>query len=193
MEITEIRVKLTEDRNERLKAYCSLTLDGQFVIRDLKIIEGAVGHFVAMPSRKLADRCPRCGGKNHLRARFCNECGARLDPDRAPKDDMGRSKLHADIAHPINAVCRDTMQARILQAFEEEKVKAARPGYRPPSLYDDTDIDHIEDLSRRVPPLRRTDEDRPAPRGNGHVEAHPFESAGSDRSPPARPALERPA
>ena len=78
MEITEIRIKLMDDPSERLQAFCSITFDGSFVIRDLKIIQGTKGSFVAMPSRKLTDRCPKCSAKNHVRARFCNECGARL-------------------------------------------------------------------------------------------------------------------
>jgi len=56
VEITEVRIKLMEDNsgsNERLQAFCSITFDDMFVIRDLKIIEGAKGFFVAMPSRKL--------------------------------------------------------------------------------------------------------------------------------------------
>ena len=85
MEITEVRIKLMEDNsgsNERLQAFCSITFDDMFVIRDLKIIEGAKGFFVAMPSRKLTDRCHNCGTKNHLRSRFCNQCGCRLDENR---------------------------------------------------------------------------------------------------------------
>ena len=70
MVITEVRIKLCEENNERLLAFCSVTFDNAFVVRDLKIIEGTKGIFVAMPSRKLTDRCGRCGGKNHLRARF---------------------------------------------------------------------------------------------------------------------------
>ena len=103
MEITEVRIKLMEDNsgsNERLQAFCSITFDDSFVIRDLKIIEGAKGFFVAMPSRKLTDRCNHCGTKNHLRSRFCNQCGSRLDENRALRDADGRAKLHADIAPP---------------------------------------------------------------------------------------------
>ena len=61
MVITEVRIKLMEDNNEneRLQAFCSVTFDDAFVIRDLKIIEGTKGSFVAMPSRKLTDRCHR--------------------------------------------------------------------------------------------------------------------------------------
>ena len=57
-----------EEPGERLKAFCSITFDNCFVIRDLKIIDGSNGPFVAMPSRKLTAHCPGCGMKNHLRA-----------------------------------------------------------------------------------------------------------------------------
>lgn len=53
MEITEIRISLRDDN--KLKAFASITLDNCFVIRGLKIIEGAKGVFVAMPSRKRPD------------------------------------------------------------------------------------------------------------------------------------------
>ena len=53
MKITEIRVALRDD--EKLKAFVSITLDGCFVIRGLKIIRGNKGLFVAMPSRKKPD------------------------------------------------------------------------------------------------------------------------------------------
>ena len=53
MEITEIRISLRDDN--KLKAFASITLDNSFVIRGLKIIEGAKGLFVAMPSRKRPD------------------------------------------------------------------------------------------------------------------------------------------
>jgi stage V sporulation protein G len=135
--ITEVRIKLVEENNERLMAFCSITLDNAFVIRDLKIIEGTKGLFVAMPSRKLTDRCGHCGSKNHLRARFCNNCGHKLDENRASRDIEGRAKLHADIAHPINSACRETMQGAIIKAFSEEKERAKQPGYV--CTYDDYD------------------------------------------------------
>ncbi len=53
MEITEIRISVRDDN--KLKAFASITLDNSFVIRGLKIIEGAKGLFVAMPSRKRPD------------------------------------------------------------------------------------------------------------------------------------------
>ena len=53
MKITEVKVfPVNEDR---LKAYVSITLDGCFVVRDLKVIQGTSGLFVAMPSKKRKD------------------------------------------------------------------------------------------------------------------------------------------
>lgn len=143
MVITEVRIKLMEDNNERLQAFCSVTFDDAFVVRDLKIIEGTKGPFVAMPSRKLTDRCPQCGCKNHLRARCCNQCGGRLDEDRATRDANGRAKLHADIAHPINSGCREVIQNAVIKAFQEEKERSKQPGYV--SNYEDYDAGEYED------------------------------------------------
>jgi stage V sporulation protein G len=144
VEITEVRIKLMDDPNERLLGFCSVTLDGWFVIRDLKIIQGTKGPFVAMPSRKLTDRCPRCGTKNHLRAHFCNECGVELDEDRAIKDSDGRAKLYADIAHPINSTCRDSIQKKVSDAWDKERILATLPGYI--CTYDDYGEDRVAKL-----------------------------------------------
>ena len=149
MDITEVRIKLMEDPQERLQAFCSITFDHCFVIRDLKIIEGAKGSFVAMPSRKLTDRCPRCNTKNQLRAIYCNQCGVHLQDDRAGKDAEGRAKLYADIAHPINSRCRELIQKKVMDAFREEQVKAQQPGYI--CTYDDYGEDNYADLSEFQP------------------------------------------
>jgi stage V sporulation protein G len=159
MRLTDIRIKLCESQNQnnRLKAFCALTFDNTFVIRDVKLIEGNDGLFLAMPSRKLADHCPRCGDKNHLRARFCNNCGTHLDENRYQRYQNGngnhgghghgnspsRLKLHADIAHPINAECRQAIERDVVEAFNEEVERSKQPGYVPPSL-DGEDMDFFE-------------------------------------------------
>jgi stage V sporulation protein G len=137
VEITEVRIKLMEEAGERLQAFCSITFDNSFVVRDLKIIDGANGPFVAMPSRKLTAHCSHCGCKNHLRAAHCNQCGGRLAEDRLVKDEDGRAKLYADIAHPINSACREMIQDRVIREFKLEMDRAQVPGYR--STYDDYD------------------------------------------------------
>ena len=176
MEITEVRIKLMEDNsgsNERLQAFCSITFDDMFVIRDLKIIEGAKGFFVAMPSRKLTDRCHNCGTKNHLRSRFCNQCGCRLDENRALRDADGRAKLHADIAHPINSMCREKIQAAVLASYADELERSKMPGYV--SRYDEYEPDEFdlqyEGQPHGAPPMAASNEP-PLRRGplRGHTQ-----------------------
>ncbi|MFO0794107.1 MAG: SpoVG family protein [Candidatus Brocadiaceae bacterium] len=142
MNITEVRIKLTEAKKNRLQAFCSITIDNDFVVRDLKVIEGHKGPFVAMPSRKLTDRCPKCGGKNHLMAHFCNDCGTKLNEKRASKG-IGRLKLHADTAHPINSDCREEIQDKVIAAYKEELEKSKIPGYKPQKF---DDLDELEDV-----------------------------------------------
>lgn len=120
MEITDVKVKLVEGEEDRLRASCTITIDGEFVIRDVKVIEGSNGLFVAMPSRKLTDHCPKCRHKNHLRARYCNSCGTKLNENRATRNDDRPIQLHAEIAHPINSECRERIQSGVLSAFLEE-------------------------------------------------------------------------
>ena len=54
MDITEVRV-FPVNNEERLKAYATITVDNVFLIRDLRVINGNTGLFVAMPSRKMKD------------------------------------------------------------------------------------------------------------------------------------------
>jgi stage V sporulation protein G len=198
MQLTEIRINLCPTAHgpaaaqhppgvggqhpTRLRAFCSLTFDDTFVVRDVKLIEGNGGLFLAMPSRKLSDHCPACREKNHLRARYCNQCGTRLDEHRhvghsqtghrpagtgdRPATNLGhgnghpngnglaggnssgmnghvnpRPKLHADVAHPINARCRHEIERRAVEAYWREVERSRQPGYVPPSLdHEDYDL-----------------------------------------------------
>ena len=82
MTITDVRVRMVT-KEGKMKAVVSITLDNEFVIHDIKVIEGEKGLFIAMPSRKSADGDYR------------------------------------DIAHPINKDTRQTVQALILEKYEE--------------------------------------------------------------------------
>ena len=54
MEITDVRIRKVSDEG-KMKAIVSITFDDEFVIHDVKIIEGQNGLFVAMPSRKMGE------------------------------------------------------------------------------------------------------------------------------------------
>ena len=87
MEITDVKVFPVHD--ERLKAYVAIVLDNSFLIRDLKVIQGPSGLFVAMPSKKRKDG------------------------------------TYKDLAHPINAATRASMEAVILEAYRREAGRVA--------------------------------------------------------------------
>lgn len=54
MEVTDVRVRKVS-KEGKMKAVVSITLDNEFVVHDIKVIEGDKGLFIAMPSRKTAD------------------------------------------------------------------------------------------------------------------------------------------
>ncbi|MCL2492615.1 MAG: septation regulator SpoVG [Clostridiales bacterium] len=54
MQITDIRIRMVPNEN-KLKAVVSVTFDAEFVVHDIKIIDGQNGLFVAMPSRKIGE------------------------------------------------------------------------------------------------------------------------------------------
>lgn len=54
LRITDVRVRKIEDEG-RLKAIAAITIDGVFVVHELKVVEGPYGNFVAMPSRMAAN------------------------------------------------------------------------------------------------------------------------------------------
>ena len=129
MEITEIRVFLKEGQDKKLKAFTTVTFDNAFVVRNIKVIQGANGLFIAMPSRKLKGSCLKCHFKNELGSKFCNQCGAGLPPPNqmAVVDEDAKSE-HRDIAHPITQQFREYLQTKILKAYEEEVKKSGSVG-----------------------------------------------------------------
>ena len=115
----------------RLKAYATLTFDSCFVVRNIKIIEGKSGLFVAMPSHKPKMACGRCQFKNDLGGRYCCQCGSSLSRpiERAVtlSGEPPEAQAHRDIAHPITAEFRQYLQQKVLAAYEAELARAGTP------------------------------------------------------------------
>ena len=191
MVVTEVKVKLVPKADDKLLAFASVTFDRCFVIRDIKIIQGSKSLFIAMPSRKITDRCTKCGAKNHLQAQFCNQCGTRLVQNRTRPDDRGRVKLHADIAHPINVKCRHDIQEAILKGYTQELERSRQPGYQPVPFEEDDAGPEFEVLpgtpTHGTPavtdppanPKVETDEPRPKPSEEKKKDAGGFGVFGS--------------
>jgi stage V sporulation protein G len=95
MEITNVKVKVMHTEGN-LKAYATITFDDEFVVKDIKVIDGKKGIFIAMPSKPIKNK--------------------RVE-DVESAEEMER--LHKDIAHPINPQAREKIQTAILNAYEE--------------------------------------------------------------------------
>ena len=55
MKITDIRIRLIQNEESKLKAVASITIDECFVVHDIKVLEGNQGYFVSMPTRKTPE------------------------------------------------------------------------------------------------------------------------------------------
>lgn len=108
-----IDVTIHPSIDQRVLAYATLVFGGLLVVHEVKVIrlEKSGKVVVAMPNKKLSARCGHCNEKNHLLARYCNTCGARLPP-RPPGE-----KWYADITHPINPKARQMVDDAVLSAY----------------------------------------------------------------------------
>ncbi len=125
MEITEVRIFKKDGVEKRLRAFATVTIDHCFVVRDVKIVEGSKGLFIAMPSKRIKEACPGCRHRNVAGSLFCNQCGTKLKEKRESAAAMSSEETtkseHQDIVHPITVDCRAYMQKVILEAYEREK------------------------------------------------------------------------
>ena len=55
MNISDIRIRLLQKEDSKLKAVASMTIDDCFVVHDIKVLEGNQGYFVRMPSRQTGE------------------------------------------------------------------------------------------------------------------------------------------
>lgn len=125
MEITEIKIFHKDAVDKKLRAYATVTFDNVFVVRNIKVIEGEGGLFIAMPSRKVKEACLKCKFKNEIRSRFCNYCGAQLPVNARPDASLLDKAEHRDIAHPITQGFREQLQRKILDTYAKDKPSGA--------------------------------------------------------------------
>jgi stage V sporulation protein G len=126
MKITEVRIFKKANYDKKLRAFATITIDNCFVVRDIKIIDGSKGLFVAMPSRRLKVSCARCGNRNVIRSAYCSHCGSGLHGDVKHENlDKNNASLrqseHKDIVHPITIECREYVQKTVLDAYTQKK------------------------------------------------------------------------
>ena len=124
LQISEVRIRLIGSGNSGLLAVCSVLFDNGLCVRDIKVIKGSKGPFLSMPARRLTDPCPYCRGKNHRKARFCNDCGGKLSWD-SREDYFGREQLFSDIVLPTTSNLREYLSSSVIKTYLQEM---AHPG-----------------------------------------------------------------
>jgi stage V sporulation protein G len=154
---------------DQLLAFCTVTFDRAFVVRDIRVINGPNGPFVAMPSRRVSVSCSRCQAKNYLGSKYCAECGTKM-PAPVPARNPERHRGYVDIAHPINAKSRDQIQSAILQSYEEERIKSRQPNYSPRGTEGDSsgEIDLSTLDTRKATPHWQADRAARVDQGGGN-------------------------
>jgi len=127
--ITAVRVHL-ENRGA-LRAYCELEFDGEFVAKQVKIIEKDGRLIVGMPSKKRTTPCvdPYCDMPCPITDEFCSVCGVSQGP-QGPRIDQMRRHFHmdptefvsfySDLFHPINPECRAKLERAVLEAYRRK-------------------------------------------------------------------------
>ena len=148
MKITEVRIFPTQSKDGKLKAFATMTFDDWFVVRNVKVIQGNNGLFVAMPSRKAMHSCVKCHFKNVRGSKYCNQCGAEIIQTSLPAETEGEKYgNHMDIAHPITQDCRVYIQEKILAAYNADRSRqqAEDVSYKPA---EEEDLSKTEDTAR---------------------------------------------
>ncbi|MFH1394751.1 MAG: septation protein SpoVG family protein [Candidatus Omnitrophota bacterium] len=154
MKITEVRIFPTESKDGKLKAFATMTFDDWFVVRNVKVIQGNNGLFVAMPSRKAVEACTKCRFKNVVGSKYCNQCGTQLKEASIPQgnDENEKYNSHMDIAHPITQDCRVYIQDRILDAYMRDN-QGKREETAPLGF---SEKEKIEAAAKAIPPVSET-------------------------------------
>jgi stage V sporulation protein G len=119
VEITDVQVNLVGGGDDRLRAYCAVVFDNSFVVHNVRVIEKTDGLLVAMPSRKLTSKCPTCHFKNPIDNCYCGNCGTRLRDEATIKRLQRETKVHFDVAHPINPEMRRKIEEAVLAAYHQ--------------------------------------------------------------------------
>ncbi len=111
MHITEVRIKLSQPDpfNDILLGYATVVLENELVLTDIKLLRGPERDFIAMPARKIADKCPQCMTRNYVTAAFCNKCGIALDSKRWPRE----QPVYQDICFPITREFRHAIEEAV--------------------------------------------------------------------------------
>jgi len=160
MEITNVQLDMIDNPKGKLRAFCSLTLDREFVVKNFKVIKGNHGLFVAMPSRKLTKPCYECDNRVFRDATYCDRCGNKFGK-RGDSGHYDDGESHADIAFPIEDDFRERLEDLIIEAYRHRlEGDDSVVEHRNDEDYDLLDFDFEGHMEQRDEAGQETDENR---------------------------------
>jgi DNA-binding cell septation regulator SpoVG len=115
LEITEIKMVLADPPPTRdgILAYSDLVLNGQLVIKGVRLTRTGSRFRVGMPNREKVRDCPRCRIRCFLSHRVCHQCGSPLPHVREPRP-------YIDIVHPNNQSLREHMENILIEEYTRQ-------------------------------------------------------------------------
>lgn len=124
LDISDVRVRLSDRGPGGLVAYASLIVNGSLVLHELKVIAAPSGDLIlAMPNRPSMLRCSHCNHSVPINDSFCGRCGQPQPPGRVFRDKNGVPKARFDVVHPANAATRAEMEAAVFAVYYAERAK----------------------------------------------------------------------
>ena len=134
MNVTQVRI-VDPDPNSRdcLLAYASVVLEGELVIKDMKLIRRTSGEIIVdFPSTPLKDHCGGCGRSVECTAHYCPRCGTAREPWRAADQQTGngdqRRSIFTNVVHPTNNGTRRDIERAVIEAWKRHKSATGQPG-----------------------------------------------------------------
>lgn len=111
MQITDVRVRKATGNEGKLRAFCSVVIDGAFVVHDLRVVEGAHGLFVAMPRQKNAKGEYKdvahpitAEAREQLQQSVLTAFEAAQKKERAEQAEQADTTVQADQMEPVEQV-----------------------------------------------------------------------------------------
>lgn len=115
VEITDVRIRRIDDEG-KMKAVASITFDGEFVIHDIKIVDGKNGMFVAMPSKKIGQNFKDIAHplSQETRVKICDAILKRYEEVLEDKDaEIIETDIEAGIEADIESVIKTVIESDV--------------------------------------------------------------------------------
>jgi stage V sporulation protein G len=154
MEITDIQINLAYFQKSKIRAFCSVFFDNEFVVHEVKIIEEPLSAkaslrpdfrdrqtqaglsacsaqavrrlHISMPNKKITMHCVKCAEKNPINANFCSKCGVKLTWYGIAREKNTHSEIYTDIVQVISGKLTRLIRKKILTAYQD-KLSAIAP------------------------------------------------------------------